>query len=170
MITSKTLQMTTEPKRNSHIMNPKIILVAALGSICLAAIADDGIRPIPKTSREAFAQCEAINRERGIADDCRDDFVYKTFKETEDREASAKASAEARRAAAAEAQRAAAIKAAKPSPRIGMSHTMVIDGTNWGGPYRTNRTTTAAGVTEQWIYGERRYLYFTNGKLTAIQE
>lgn len=39
----------------------------------------------------------------------------------------------------------------------------------WGHPRRINRTTTAYGVSEQWVYGYR-YLYLDNGKLTAIQE
>lgn len=39
----------------------------------------------------------------------------------------------------------------------------------WGHPRRINRTTTAYGVSEQWVYGYR-YLYFENGKLTAIQD
>jgi len=42
----------------------------------------------------------------------------------------------------------------------------------WGEPKDVNRTTTASGVNEQWVYGERsrRYLYFTNGILTAISD
>lgn len=39
----------------------------------------------------------------------------------------------------------------------------------WGLPSHINRTTTAFGTREQWVYGERRYLYFDNGVLTAIQ-
>ena len=53
--------------------------------------------------------------------------------------------------------------------RIGMS---AYDARNsrWGEPSRVNKTTTALGVTEQWVYGINRYLYFTNGTLTAIQD
>jgi len=60
----------------------------------------------------------------------------------------------------------------------------------WGWPTRINRTTTAAGVTEQWVYAvdetlspttkivqaiageptKTRYLYFQDGILTAIQD
>ncbi|MBI4423548.1 MAG: hypothetical protein HY554_07470 [Elusimicrobia bacterium] len=39
----------------------------------------------------------------------------------------------------------------------------------WGHPYSINRTVTASGEYEQWIY-HRTYLYFENGKLTAFQE
>lgn len=39
----------------------------------------------------------------------------------------------------------------------------------WGRPQDINRTTTAAGTREQWVYGGRNYLYFTNGRLEAIQ-
>jgi len=59
---------------------------------------------------------------------------------------------------------------ARPSPRLSMTRNQVISQTNWGAPKDINTTTTAAGVREQWVYGLRRYLYFDNGKLTAIQE
>jgi hypothetical protein len=38
----------------------------------------------------------------------------------------------------------------------------------WGFPKKINTTTTAFGTNEQWIY-TLGYLYFENGKLTAIQ-
>lgn len=63
-----------------------------------------------------------------------------------------------------------------PGVKIGMSAKTVINETSWGAPKKINRTTTASGVREQWIYdhcGYNRcysgYLYFTNGILTAIQ-
>ena len=63
-----------------------------------------------------------------------------------------------------------------PGARIGMTTKAVINETQWGAPKKINRTTTASGVREQWVYdhcGYNRcyngYLYFTNGKLTAIQ-
>ena len=59
---------------------------------------------------------------------------------------------------------------AMPSPRIGMTWSQVVNQTSWGKPYDINRTTTARGTREQWVYGERRYLYFDNGVLTAIQD
>lgn len=40
----------------------------------------------------------------------------------------------------------------------------------WGKPEKVNRTTTKSGSSEQWVYEDRpNYLYFVNGKLTAIQ-
>lgn len=39
----------------------------------------------------------------------------------------------------------------------------------WGKPNHINRSTYSWGVTEQWCYSSGNYLYFTNGKLTAIQ-
>jgi hypothetical protein len=52
--------------------------------------------------------------------------------------------------------------------RIGMSMKQVR-ASNWGVPESVNRTTTGNGVDEQWVYGTGSYLYFRNGKLTAIQ-
>lgn len=56
--------------------------------------------------------------------------------------------------------------------RIGMSRERVRQ-SSWGDPIQVNRTTTANGVNEQWVYGGYpiaiRYLYFENGNLTAIQ-
>ena len=40
----------------------------------------------------------------------------------------------------------------------------------WGEPRSVNKTTTAYGVHEQWVYSTSRYLYFDDGVLTAIQE
>jgi hypothetical protein len=74
--------------------------------------------------------------------------------------------------AAAEAKaRHAAQKAAKAQMNvyIGMSAEDAREST-WGEPHEINRTTTASGVHEQWVYGSKRFLYFTNGKLTAIQD
>lgn len=89
----------------------------------------------------------------------------------------------ARESAAEEAERRAARQAALvamadafvarsklPRPRLGMTRQQVIEGTNWGSPLDVNRTTTAAGVTEQWVYGSKRYLYFRNGRLDGIQD
>ena len=39
----------------------------------------------------------------------------------------------------------------------------------WGRPQDINKTTTARGTREQWVYGGRNYLYFTDGRLDAIQ-
>ena len=51
---------------------------------------------------------------------------------------------------------------------IGMSQDEAL-ASNWGKPVRINRTITAHGTNEQWVYGGGNYLYFENGKLTAIQ-
>ena len=40
----------------------------------------------------------------------------------------------------------------------------------WGEPRSINKTTTAYGVHEQWVYYGNRYLYFDDGVLTSIQE
>ncbi len=36
-------------------------------------------------------------------------------------------------------------------------------------PTVLNLTTTACGVSEQWVYGDTSYLYFDSGILTDIQ-
>jgi hypothetical protein len=40
----------------------------------------------------------------------------------------------------------------------------------WGRPEDVNRTITAYGTTEQWVYGLGCYVYFEDGKVTAIQD
>ena len=40
----------------------------------------------------------------------------------------------------------------------------------WGGPEDINRTITAYGTDEQWVYGLGNYVYFRNGKVTAISD
>ncbi|MCM3278768.1 hypothetical protein M3616_10915 [Bacillus velezensis] len=52
---------------------------------------------------------------------------------------------------------------------IGMTKQEVIQLKDWGRPMSINKTTTASGINEQWVYGSR-YLYFDNGVLTTIQE
>jgi hypothetical protein len=39
---------------------------------------------------------------------------------------------------------------------------------SWGQPKEINRTTTARGAEEQWVFGDS-YLYVSDGKVTAIQ-
>jgi hypothetical protein len=51
---------------------------------------------------------------------------------------------------------------------IGASMQDAID-SSWGRPERVNRTTTAFGDREQWVYGGGNYLYFQDGVLTTIQ-
>lgn len=57
----------------------------------------------------------------------------------------------------------------KPGARIGMSAKQVRESTSWGEPEKINRTTSARGTHEQWVYGGGNYLYFRNGKLVTIQ-
>ena len=40
----------------------------------------------------------------------------------------------------------------------------------WGEPEDINKTTTAYGTREQWVYPGYRYIYFENGIVTSIQE
>lgn len=54
------------------------------------------------------------------------------------------------------------------APRIGMTKEQVRVST-WGQPKKINTTTTANGVTEQWVYS-RGYIYFKNEVVTTIQE
>lgn len=56
----------------------------------------------------------------------------------------------------------------KQGVRIGMTPEEVIQ-SMWGKPEKINRTTSAHGVREQWVYGGGNYLYFSNGKLETIQ-
>ena len=58
----------------------------------------------------------------------------------------------------------------KPYPKIGMTDTQVLYSSSWGKPLSVNKTTTSRETNEQWVYKDNEYLYFTNGKLTAIQE
>lgn len=51
--------------------------------------------------------------------------------------------------------------------RIGMTAGMVRE--SWGNPSHINRTTTALGVREQWVYKGRSYIYFDNGVVSAMQ-
>lgn len=40
----------------------------------------------------------------------------------------------------------------------------------FGRPQKVNRTTTASGVREQWVYDDGQYVYVENGRVTAIQQ
>lgn len=51
---------------------------------------------------------------------------------------------------------------------IGMSAERALR--KFGQPHKINRTTTASGVREQWVYDNGQYVYVENGKVTAIQE
>lgn len=53
--------------------------------------------------------------------------------------------------------------------KVGMTKQMALE--SWGKPYDgINKTTGSFGIHEQWCYGSGVYLYFENGKLTAIQD
>lgn len=60
-------------------------------------------------------------------------------------------------------------KLPKKNPAIGMVKKEVEE-SEWGMPYKVNKTTTAYGISEQWCYSNGRYIYFENGYVTAIQE
>lgn len=79
-----------------------------------------------------------------------------------------KRQAKQRAAAKAATQAAAKERASRGGVRIGMTKSEALR-SSWGRPHEINRTTTAGGVHEQWVYGGRNYLYFENGILTAIQ-
>lgn len=51
---------------------------------------------------------------------------------------------------------------------IGMTKAEVLR-SSWGTPTDINRTTTARGTREQWVYGGGNYLYFEDDKLVTIQ-
>lgn len=64
-------------------------------------------------------------------------------------------------------------QAARPYPKIGMTKDQVRNDTSLGDPDSINRTTTADGVSEQWVYEKytsATYLYFVNGILQVIQD
>lgn len=50
---------------------------------------------------------------------------------------------------------------------IGMTTDQVLAA--WGRPKSINETITAAGKSEQWVYGTGQHLLFENGVLSAIQ-
>lgn len=60
------------------------------------------------------------------------------------------------------------VPAEKGDPKIGMTE-LEVYGSSWGYPKSINKTTTAAGTREQWVY-DFGYVYLTNGIVTAIQE
>jgi hypothetical protein len=64
--------------------------------------------------------------------------------------------------------KASEVQKKKGGVSIGMTTQQVL-ASSWGKPNDIHRTTTATVSREQWIYGGRNYLYFVNGKLTAIQ-
>lgn len=53
-------------------------------------------------------------------------------------------------------------------PEIGMTKDQVLKST-WGQPKDINKTITAYGTSEQWVYSISKYIYFEDGIVTAIQ-
>jgi len=53
-------------------------------------------------------------------------------------------------------------------PRVGMTATQV-EATCWGKPGHVNRTHTAGGISEQYVYGDGRYVDLRDGIVTSIQ-
>lgn len=66
-----------------------------------------------------------------------------------------------------EAKRKENLKGKKP--QIGMTEDEVIN-SSWGNPKDINKTTTAYGTREQWVYSLNKYIYLDDGIVTAIQE
>lgn len=92
--------------------------------------------------------------------------------EAKDAIAAKNEAAEAKRRAVAAGRAAASCvhkRYAQGSVYIGMSRDEAIY-CGWGEPERVNRTIRASGTSEQWVYGVGTYLYFDNGRLTAIQD
>jgi hypothetical protein len=53
-------------------------------------------------------------------------------------------------------------------PRIGMT-AQQVEATCWGKPNHVNRTQTVAGISDQYVYSNDRYVYLHNGIVTSIQ-
>lgn len=64
--------------------------------------------------------------------------------------------------------KAAADCRSRGDPQIGMGYAELIQ-TCWGKPLHVNRTETAGGVSDQYVYSGGRYVYIRNGVVTAIQ-
>lgn len=54
-------------------------------------------------------------------------------------------------------------------PHVGMSSDELIF-SKWGEPKKINKTTNTYGISEQWVYGNGRYVYLDDGIVTSIQE
>lgn len=58
---------------------------------------------------------------------------------------------------------------AKSEPSIGMTESEILD-SKWGSPNDINKTTTANGEREQWVYYGNKYIYFEDGIVVTIQQ
>lgn len=74
---------------------------------------------------------------------------------------------QAARAEDERAQKAELAQRKKAGVSVGMTTERVLQ-SNWGKPQRVNRTDSAGGSSEQWVYGGGNYLYFRNGVLQSI--
>lgn len=54
-------------------------------------------------------------------------------------------------------------------PKIGMNK-KEIESSTWGYPDKKNSDTYSWGTREQWVYKNKGYIYFENGKVTSISE
>ena len=54
-------------------------------------------------------------------------------------------------------------------PKVGMTASEV-EKTSWGKPDKKNKDTYSWGTTEQWVYNDKGYVYFENGKVTSVSE
>lgn len=54
-------------------------------------------------------------------------------------------------------------------PKIGITREQ-LKVSSWGLPEDINKTTTEHGVSEQWVYGDGKYVYLDDGIVTSIQE
>lgn len=58
-------------------------------------------------------------------------------------------------------------RAIESSPKVGMGE-YDAENTMWGRPAERNRTVTARGSREQWVFGNGRFAYLENGRVTAV--
>lgn len=140
--------------------------VSRLESLFYQVALDDGTTGYIPADATIFFEKESI----GITEKCISEFspeqriAVKRQRQQEIETAEAE-----RKKQIAEAAAQADTQSKRPGARIGMTPKQVTEGTNWGKPERINRTITATGTDEQWVYGNGNYLYFRNGKLRAIQ-
>ena len=87
---------------------------------------------------------------------------------TEAEKAKNRANMERIEAQVAKEEKARKAEAKKQGVAIGYTEKQAIE-SSWGKPQSVSTTTTHLGTKSQWVYGNRHYLYFTNGVLTAIQ-
>lgn len=58
-------------------------------------------------------------------------------------------------------------RAIESAPKVGMGEYDAAN-TMWGQPAERNRTVTARGSREQWVFGNGRFVYLENGRVTAV--